>query len=200
MTKNEFLKELCTELSGLSATDKKSSVEYYSEIIADKVDSGISEEAAVSELGAPKDIAREIMVNMPISKVIKSKIKKNKRPLKIWEIICLILGSPIWISLLAAMLCILLSVYVVIWSVFISIFAVDVAAFAVGLGLSVASIFKLASTPANATMLCGIGLCGIGIGAFLFLPILKLLRVFVKITVNITKGLKVIMIGKDKKT
>ncbi len=198
MTKAEFLNKLCTELSGLSPSDINSSIEYYSEMISDRTDAGMSEEEAVAELGSPKAIAREIIVNMPIGKVIKSTINKRKRVLKMWEIICLILGSPIWLSMLAAAVCILLSLYVAVWSVFISVLAVDIAAFAGGAGITFASLFNIATAPATSTVLIGLGLCAMGIGAFCFLPCIKIGKVFVKTSIALTKAIKAIIVGKEK--
>ncbi len=197
MNKKGFLKELCAELSGLSAADIKSSAEYYAEMIDERVEAGLSEEAAVAELGAPRDIARDIMMNMPLTKVIKTKIKKQ-RSFKAWEAVLLVLGSPIWISLLAAAICLVLAVYITLWSIYISLLATNVAAIFGGLGLGFASLFKLAASPANAVLCIGIGLCGIGAGAFCFLPCIKLGKCFVKVSIKIWKVIKALIIGKEK--
>ncbi len=198
MTKKEFLKKLAMELSGLSAADTKNSLEYYSEMIDERIDSGIGEEAACADLGTPQKIAREIMMNMSMSKVIKSKLKR-RRALKIWEIVCLILGSPIWLSLIICAFAIALSLYIALWSVYISIAAVDIALVLGGGALSFASLFRLAENPANAVLCIGIGLCGIGIGAFCLLPCFKLGKGFVKLSIKLTKFIKSIIVGRNKK-
>lgn len=57
MTKNEFLKELKSHLSNISGDEQNIIIEYYSEIINDKLDDGQNEEEIISELGSPKKIA-----------------------------------------------------------------------------------------------------------------------------------------------
>lgn len=47
----------------------------------------------------------------------------KKHNLSVWEIIFIIIGSPIWLSLLIAIFAILISVYVSMWSIVISIWA-----------------------------------------------------------------------------
>ncbi len=198
MTKQNFFKELTKELSGLSAADIKNSLEYYSEMIADRVESGMSEDEAIAELGDVREISREIIGNMPMTKVLKSKIKP-KRALKVWEIVCIVLGSPIWISLLAVMLSLAITVYAVIWSIYISVLAVDIGALGGGALMAFAAIFNLTAVPANATVAIGLGICTMGVGIFFLLPTLKLCKVFVKISIAITRGIKIMLVGKDKK-
>ena len=56
-----------------------------------------------------------------MSKLIKE--KTPKRRLGVWEIVLLVLGSPIWISLLIAAFAVILSLYISLWAVIISFFA-----------------------------------------------------------------------------
>ena len=48
-----------------------------------------------------------------------------KRPLRAWEIVLIILGSPLWLPLLVAGAAIVISVYAVIWSLVIALWAVE---------------------------------------------------------------------------
>ena len=57
-----------------------------------------------------------------MGKLIKE--KTPKRRLGVWEIVLLVLGSPIWLSLLIAAFAVILSLYISLWAVIISFWAV----------------------------------------------------------------------------
>ncbi len=122
MTKLEFLDELKKALCGLPSEDIQKSLEFYSEMIDDKIEDGLSEEDAVSQIGNIGDIAKQILSDIPITKLVKQKIKPKYR-MGAGEIILLILGSPIWLSLLIAAIAVVFSVYVSLWSVVVSLWA-----------------------------------------------------------------------------
>lgn len=133
MNKLKFILELHDKLSFLSADDIEKSVEYYSEIIDDYVEDGLSEDDAVAALGDVDTIVSSILAETPISHIIKRRIKPQRK-LGALEIILLILGSPIWISLGLAFLAVAISIYVSLWSVIISLWAVDLSLAACLLG------------------------------------------------------------------
>ena len=51
VTKREFLEELRKRLSKLDDQDYEASVAYYEEMINDRIEDGLSEEEAVSDIG-----------------------------------------------------------------------------------------------------------------------------------------------------
>ena len=61
MTKSEFLVILEKELKSLTVEERNKTITYYSEMISDMIDGGLSQEEAVEKLGNPKDIAKEIV-------------------------------------------------------------------------------------------------------------------------------------------
>lgn len=136
MTKKEFLNELKKGLCGLPEGDITRSIEFYSEMIDDRIEDGKTEEEAVADIGTVKDAVSQILAEIPITKLIKEKVKPQRK-LRAWEIVLLVLGSPIWLSLLIAAIAVILSVYVVIWSVIVSLWAV----FASLAGVAVGGIF-----------------------------------------------------------
>ena len=123
MTKKEFLNELAKGIAGIPDEDITRSLEFYSEMIDDRMEEGKSEEEAVAEIGTVKDAVSQILAEIPITKLIKEKVKK-KRKLGTLEIVLLILGAPIWLSLLVAAFAGILSVYISVWAVIISLWAV----------------------------------------------------------------------------
>ena len=122
MTKTEFLFELKKGLSGLPEEDIKRSIEFYSEMIDDRIEDGKTEEEAIADIGSVKDVVSQILSEIPISKLIKEKVKRRR--LGALEIVLLALGSPIWLSLLVAAFAVIISAYAVIWSVVVSLWAV----------------------------------------------------------------------------
>ncbi len=129
MTKNEFLTELRAALEGLPEEDVEKSLEYYSEMIDDRVEDGLPEEEAVAALGSIEDIKTQILKDIPITKIIKEKVKP-KRSLSGLEITLLIVGFPIWLPLLISVAAVIFSVYVTLWSVIVVLYSVDLVFFA----------------------------------------------------------------------
>lgn len=122
MTKREFIAQLREKLSGLPQTDIEERVIFYGEMIDDRMEEGLSEEEAVSEIGNIDDIVSQTVSDTPITKRAKEKIK-SKGKTKTWEIVLLIAGSPIWVSLTIALFAVIFSVYVCLWAVVISLWA-----------------------------------------------------------------------------
>ena len=119
MCKQEFLAQLRQGLSGLPQEDIEERLTFYSEMLDDRIEEGLSEEDAVAQIGTVEKIVSQIMSEIPLTKLVKEKVKP-KRALRAWEIVLLILGSPIWLSLLIAAAAVVLSVYAAIWSVMLS--------------------------------------------------------------------------------
>lgn len=100
MNKQEFLGKLRSGLSGLPQGDVEERLTFYSEMIDDRMEEGISEEEAVCEIGSVDEIVSQIIADIPFTKLVREKIKPN-RTLRPWEIVLLVLGSPVWLSRLA---------------------------------------------------------------------------------------------------
>ena len=63
MTKSDFLIELEKKLKSLSSEERAKTINYYSEMISDMIDSGLTQEEATAKLGSPNAIAEEIIEN-----------------------------------------------------------------------------------------------------------------------------------------
>ncbi len=195
MTKKEFLQQLRSLLSGLSQEDIQSSLDYYGEMIDDRVESGMSEQEATAELGAPQNIAHDILLEMPLPKVIKSKCNR-KRTWKAWEIVLLAVGSPVWLSLLVALVVVILASYAVLWVVIGALWISDAAIFASSILLFITTF---GAPPMMVLLICGAGLAFIGLSVLMFFGCLKLTVLFAKLSIMITKGIKHLIIGKNNK-
>ena len=61
MNKREFLRSLSASLRGMPRGERAQSLEYYGEMIQDRMEEGLSEEEAVARLGSADEIARQIL-------------------------------------------------------------------------------------------------------------------------------------------
>ena len=163
MNKCEFLDALRNALIGLPDDDVQKSLDFYSEMIDDKVEDGFSEQEAVTQTGNIEDIAKQILMDTPITKLVKQKIKPKRR-ISALEIVLLILGSPIWVSLLVALITVIFSVYIVLWSLIISLYAVSVSVAVCAIsGILVFPIFAFIGTTVQGVFIIGCGLICAGL-------------------------------------
>ncbi len=144
MNKYEFLAKLSRELEGLPADEVKQRLDFYAEMIDDGVEEGLSEKEAVAKI----DDIDELKTDIPE--------KSTKRKMKAWEIVLIILGAPVWLSLLIAAFAVVLSIYVSVWAVIVSLWAVFDALFGTALGTIVLAVFSFC----KAEWLSGIALIG----------------------------------------
>ncbi len=185
MTKIDFLYKLDEKLSGLPEEDRSKSIEYYSEIIDDRIEEGYTESGAVAALGNIDDIVDTIISEIPLSRIIKAKVKVRKA-LEPWKIVLIVFGAitivPVVISLIAAAI----SVYASLWAVAVSLYAVVVSLAAGGVG-GVIAFFPLLifGETASAFILLGLALASLG----LVIPFFHISKYFTKLAILITKGI-----------
>ncbi len=63
------------------------------------MEDGLSESEAIEAVGPVSQIVQQILMETPLPKLVKDKVKP-RRSLKVWEIVLLVLGAPLWLSLL----------------------------------------------------------------------------------------------------
>lgn len=169
MNKREFLAQLQKLLCGLPQDDIQKSLDFYSEMIDDHIEDGLSEQGAIAAIGTPQEISKQILIEIPITKLVKQRIKPKHR-MSTLEILLLILGSPIWLSLLIASVAVVFSVYIVLWSVIISLYAVSVSVAVCGIaGIFVFPIFALIGNTVQGVFIIGCGLICTGLSIFMFM-------------------------------
>ena len=168
MNKAEFLLALHKRLSALPGEEAEERLAFYSEMIDDRMEEGLSEAAAVAAVGSVDEIAAQIIAEIPITKIAKEKIKPKRR-LKTGEILLLVLGSPVWFSLALAVAAVILSLYVALWSVVISLWAVFASLIGCGIGGIAGGIVLLCfgSVPTGIALI-GAGVVCAGLSIFLF--------------------------------
>lgn len=196
MNKIEFLTVLRERLQGLPEEDIKKSIDFYCEMIDDRVEDGMSEAEAVDALGNIEEIISQILSEVSLPKLVKEKVKP-KRALKAWEIVLLVLGAPLWIPLLAAVILTVLAVYLSVWSVIISLYAVDLSIAVSGLaciGVAVALLFDGQFVPAGVVF--GTGLVCMGLAILLFFAFNLVTKGILWVSKKVLLGIKGLFIGK----
>ncbi|MDL2289561.1 DUF1700 domain-containing protein [Clostridia bacterium OttesenSCG-928-F22] len=185
MTKSEFLLALRKALYPLPEEEIQKTLAYYSEIIQDAMEEGMTEQEAVASLESVEVIAEKILYDTPLNVLIKERARKSGR---VVSTVLIIAGSPLWVPILLALLAVLLAGFVALWAVVLALGAVTVALVFVGIALFIYSVpafglWGIAGTLAMvgaALCILGIGICSVYIVYFAAKGVIKLLTLLVR--------------------
>ena len=189
MNKEDFFCALRTKLSGLPQEDLERSLEFYREAIDDRMESGLTEEDAVEDLGPVDEIAEQVLSETPLPKLIRAKVTPS-RALRAWEILLLVLGCPVWLPLILAAVITGLAVYVVIWSVIISVYAVVLAFALSGVVLLITGFGQL--------MFMGPGLALMGLSVLLFFVVNEIAKGIVCLSRKYVRWMKSLFMNREE--
>ncbi len=184
MNKNEYLTKLTSLLQGIDKKERDKAISFYSEMIDDFIEDGLTEFEAIEKVGKPGDIAEQIItedLNRPEKTMTKGK--------KIWMRVLLILGSPLWVMLLLAAGMLLLAGCLLLFTGLVVIWLIPICVGIAGVScLILATISVLGSfvimvqnLPLGIIQL-GVGLFATGGFALLFIATAKLGRFFTAVT------------------
>lgn len=198
MNKQEFLEQLRKGLSGLPKDDISERLTFYGEMIDDRMEEGVPEETAVREIGTVDELVSQSIADIPLGKLVKETITPKKK-LKAWEIVLLVLGSPIWLSLLIAVLAVILSVYVVLWSAIVALWAVFTAVAACGLaGIAAGVYFAVGGNVLTGIAVIGAGIACAGLSVFLFFGCMAATKGILKLTKKLSVFIKNRFVKKEE--
>ncbi len=188
MNKIEFLEAVRDRIKGLPAEDIESSLEYYSEMIDDRLEDGLSEEEAVAAMGLVEDVVSQIYMSMPLSKVVKvtAEPRKGGKAKKV----LLILTSPLWIVSIV----VFYILYAALWAVIGVLYAGSGAVIMAGSAAVLGGVF----TGGNALVYIGGGFICVGIGILMILMINLLAKACGKLGGVISRFIKSWFIRKGK--
>lgn len=183
MTKNEFIREIKIKTKHLTKAERREIISYYNEMISERMEDGMTEAEAIAAIGSVDELMSTYAPAKPES------VRRSPR-LRAWHIVLIVLGSPIWIVLLAAAFVILLSFYIVIWAVVIAFYAVFVSLAAASLACFVAGFISLVTAgPAFFFAYMGAG-CVLGGLALLWLMLSNILaKAMAKLSGKTAKGI-----------
>lgn len=163
MLKPEFISRLSQCLVELPEDERQSTLEFYIEQIDDRIDDGMSEEAAVASLEAPEEIAANILAEREevyVTPLVEKTRVAVKKPGRKWPLILvLVLTCWIWIPLLIAVIGTALGIYVALWGVLVGFFAA-----AVGFGLGFITMVGVGFSVLTTSVGAGISHFGAALG------------------------------------
>lgn len=190
MDKQEFLKELSKGLSSMDGEEKGRVLDYYAELIDDKVETGKSEAKAIEEFGEISALVADILEEREERTPFAAQ-KELSTGAKVGWILLLVLGSPVWLSLGIAVLAVLFSVFVSLWAVLVSLYAAAVGMMAAGALYLVPSVV-LAFTKSLPVGMVQTGVCFLcmGLGLLLFLAMWMLTVPLARLTVRCCRMVK----------
>lgn len=198
MHKQEFLNALRERLSGLPESDLAERLSFYGEMIDDRIEEGLPEEEAVAQTGTVDEIARQILTETPLSRIVREKIKP-KRSLRAWEIVLIVLGFPLWFPLLVAAGAVLLSLYVVLWSLIIAAWAIEVSLWACALaGFVAAVLYFVKGQPIAGVAMIGAAVFFAGLSIFGWIVCAAACKGILRLTKKVARGIKSLFIRKER--
>lgn len=182
MNKAYFLDSLEQNLRGLSRGERFKFISYYDEIIEDYIEDGYSEIDAVKKVGDPLIVAQNVLKE-PREKKVKVLSKSGK----IFIGFLIILGFPLWGSLILTGILLVLSGYILIWCLPFTTGTFAVA----GLYASLVSIIGTPFLFKEGTYLVitqfGLGILVLGLGILSGIITLIMAKQFLKITIRFTQ-------------
>ncbi len=169
MTKLNFILSLQAQLSAFPQDDVEERLAFYCEMIEDRMEEGLSEEEAVAAIGSVDEIVAQIIAQLQPSPAEASPIPAPKKKWHAWEIVLLILGSPIWFSLLIAVFAVALSLYVSLWSIVAALWSAFAALISCGVAVPIGGIalIIMGHSPVGIALIAA-GLVCTGLSIFLF--------------------------------
>ncbi len=193
MNKTEFANQLSAALTGLSEEDIKKSVDFYTEMIDDRIEDGMPEEEAVAAVGSIDDIRSNILQEIPITRIVKEKITP-KRAFSPMEIVLLIIGAPLWLPLLLTFIIVGLVIYLCFWIIILSLYVVDLSVFVSGIFGFIAP-FTGVSTASGGVFLVGCGIALLGLSVLLFFGFNQVTKGMLFLSKKIVLGIKKLFVG-----
>lgn len=135
MQKIEFLALLRQRIAILPPREIEQTVEYYSEMIDDYIESGYTSEEAVAKMGGVDNVAAQVLAGEQTPAYDAYVVQKRKKNGLLWLVI---LGFPVWFPLLITAFCLVLTAAIALltlamvtpWSLVVSFGASAIALFA----------------------------------------------------------------------
>ncbi len=179
MSKSIFIDTLRGLLEPLNKEERDKFISYYEEIIEDYKESGLTEQEVIDKIGSPQSIANDILseqnsINIPSSNS------------KILNKILLILGFPLWGSLLLTAVLFILSVYIVILCILFTTGVSSIAFFGAALVSIIGSPFMMFDTLNVGVVQLGLGVSSIGMSILLGFITIYLSKNIIGITKDLT--------------
>lgn len=120
MNKREFLNDLDSKLDFLTEEERNKTINYYSEIIEDRIESGASEEEAVLQTESTEVIAKKLMTENNTQKNTSEKVldfidKLFEKHGYLFMLVIAILSIPLWTPILGGVLGLVCAIFLLLF-------------------------------------------------------------------------------------
>lgn len=192
MKTDEYLRQLSKYLKKLPKADYDDAMEYFTEYFAETDENEAKK--LMDELGTPKEAACDIISNILEKKIDEKKqadsekkqVDSDKKSVfgVLWiallAIFALPVATPLLISGLIVMFCVLLCVVLAVLCVFLF----GVCAAIAGMAVIARAIVTMKLSISSAIMLSGLGLAAIGVGIIIVLLGVLCVKLFAELTIK----------------
>lgn len=195
MSRAEFLRLLRWRLAQMPAEEIEKNVAYYDEMFSDMIEDGMTEEEAAARLGDPEEIAKELLRDMPMSELVRSRV----RPSGGWTAFSILLAvvlAPIWLPLLIAAAAAALGLFAALWAIAIVVLAVVAALVIAAVTLVGAALFGYLSIPWG--LLTGLAFIAAGAALLAGLGAVELVKLIARATRTLWNKMKDLLIRKEQ--
>ena len=188
MSKTEFLAALRTALGKLPEQEIRASLDFYAEMIDDRMEDGATEEEAVAALGDVNAIAAQIIAETPPIPKAVAKMKTSSRTA---NIVLAVVLSPIWVPLALAFAVCVAAIYLSLWMVVAALWLCVACLLLCGPIGIIGLVWCLATGfPLTGLWLLGCGLAGSGLGLFALLGMKTVSRGLVQLAGMFARSVK----------
>lgn len=196
MTKTEYLQELDKKLRQANIENHESMIEFYDELISDRTEELGDEESAVAATESVDSVVANAVLDKKSfkelfgEKVKSSRTKADRKGLGWAWIILAVIGSPLWLPILLALICVGASLYLAFWGVIAALYGCEIGFGFGSLGAVICAgggFFGKVAIP-DAIAFFGSALLLAGVFILLWKPLLLLTKAMIKLlTVSIRK-------------
>ena len=177
MSKEEYLDELDKNLGKLSGTERLNAMQYYSEYIDEIVANG---EDIEEKLGAPKDVAYNIMGDVGVETMNNPETKPKEKLHGWWIVLLAIFALPIGLPLLIVVFALCIAVSATLFGLIIGFGAAFISCAACGVIGIIGGIIIMFISPITGLSAFGTGILAVGLGILFYLFVLLLCKAFIK--------------------
>ena len=188
MKKLEFINELGAQLHSMPTEEVRPLLDYYMEIVADRMEDGMTEEEAIDSLGPIPELAEKILAEqpqpeprpepIPTPAPIPEPVPQKKHRWSGSSIALAIILSPLWLALL----CVLISVEIAVWVTLASLVVSSGAMILGGIACAILSLIPTFDPVSAAARIFVSGCCLVcaGVGCLLLPLSVWLIRLFAR--------------------
>lgn len=158
MNKKEFLNDLDSKLDFLTEEERNKTLNYYSEIIEDRIESGASEEEAVLQMESTEVIAKKLMTENNTQKNTSEKVldfidKLFEKHGYLFVLAIVIFSIPLWTPIVGVILGLVCTMFLILFAMIAFGAIGSVAALGIGISFITQSLLSAISA-LGVSMVC----------------------------------------------